>query len=80
MGEILARMGANMQVIAITHLPQIAGKGSSHFKIFKEDSEVATQTKIIKLEQDQRIDELAMMLGGTGGSDSARAHAKALLN
>ncbi|WP_298247869.1 DNA repair protein RecN [uncultured Christiangramia sp.] len=80
MGEILARMGANMQVIAITHLPQIAGKGSSHFKIFKEDSEVATQTKIIKLEKDQRIDELAMMLGGTGGSDSARAHAKALLN
>ena len=55
-------------------------KDSKHFKIFKEDSEVATQTKIIKLEQDQRIDELAMMLGGTGGSDSARAHAKALLN
>lgn len=80
MGEILARMGANMQVIAITHLPQIAGKGSAHFKIFKEDSEVATQTKIVKLEQDQRIDELAMMLGGTSGSDSARAHAKALLN
>lgn len=79
MGEILARMGANMQVLAITHLPQIAGKGSSHFKIFKEDNEVATQTKIIKLEQEQRIDELAMMLGGSSGSDSARAHAKALL-
>lgn len=80
MGEILRNMGQNMQVIAITHLPQIAGKGSNHFKIFKEDNEQATQTKIIKLEGDKRIDELALMLGGENRSDSARAHAKALLN
>ncbi|APG58989.1 DNA repair protein RecN [Christiangramia salexigens] len=80
MGEILQRMGINMQVIAITHLPQIAGKGASHFKIFKEDNEVATQTKIIKLEVDQRIEELALMLGGNIKSESALAHAKALLN
>ena len=80
MGEILQRMGNNMQVIAITHLPQIAGKGATHFKIFKEDSEVATQTKIIKLEEEERIEELALMLGGNTKSDSARAHAKALLD
>ena len=80
MGEILQKMGNNMQVIAITHLPQIAGKGGDHFKIFKEDNEVATQTKIIKLEEEDRIEELALMLGGNTKSDSARAHAKSLLN
>lgn len=80
MGEILQKMGNSMQVIAITHLPQIAGKGASHFKIFKEDNETATQTKIVKLQEEDRIDELALMLGGNIQSDSARAHAKALLN
>ena len=80
MGEILQKMGNNMQVIAITHLPQIAGKGATHFKIFKEDNEIATQTKIIRLEENDRIEELALMLGGNTKSDSARAHAKALLN
>jgi len=80
MGEILQKMGNNMQVIAITHLPQIAGKGTTHFKIFKEDNETATQTKIVRLEEEDRIEELALMLGGNTKSDSARAHAKALLN
>ncbi len=80
MGEILKKMGNNMQVIAITHLPQIAGKGATHFKIFKEDNETATQTKIVELEEKDRIEELALMLGGNTKSDSARAHAKALLN
>lgn len=80
MGEILQKMGNNMQVIAITHLPQIAGKGATHFKIFKEDNDTATQTKIVRLEENDRIEELALMLGGNTRSDSARAHAKALLN
>ncbi|MEO2062256.1 MAG: DNA repair protein RecN [Christiangramia sp.] len=80
MGEILQKMGANMQVIAITHLPQIAGKGSSHFKIYKEDNDDATQTKIVKLGENQRVEELALMLGGNTKSESALAHAKALLN
>ncbi|AVR43872.1 DNA repair protein RecN [Christiangramia fulva] len=80
MGEILKRMGNSMQVIAITHLPQIAGKGATHFKIFKEDSETATQTKILRLEENERIEELALMLGGNAKTDSALAHARALLN
>lgn len=69
-----------MQVIAITHLPQIAGKGSSHFKIFKEDIADTTITKIKELQTEERIEELAMMLGGNTKSESAMAHAKALLN
>ena len=80
MGGILQKMGNNMQVIAITHLPQIAGKGATHFKIFKEDNETATQTKIVLLDENDRIEELALMLGGNTKSDSAREHAKALLN
>lgn len=80
MGDILQNMGGSMQVIAITHLPQIAGKGSSHFKIFKEDIAETTITKIKELEKGERIEELAMMLGGNTSSESAMAHAKALLN
>ena len=80
MGDILQSMGSSMQVIAITHLPQIAGKGSKHFKIFKEDIKDTTVTKIKELETGERIEELAMMLGGNTLSESAMAHAKSLLN
>jgi len=79
MGDILQRMGTSMQVIAITHLPQIAGKGNTHFKIFKEDTVDATVTKIKELQPEERVEELAMMLGGNDISESAMAHAKALL-
>ncbi|MGY5847994.1 DNA repair protein RecN [Salegentibacter sp. HM20] len=79
MGEILQQMGNSMQVIAITHLPQIAGKGSSHFKIFKEDTGQVTSTRIKELEGEDRVDELALMLGGNTKSESARAHARALI-
>ncbi|SHF89192.1 DNA replication and repair protein RecN [Salegentibacter echinorum] len=79
MAGILQRMGNAMQVIAITHLPQIAGKGNSHFKIFKEDSASHTTTKIIELAENERVEELAMMLGGKNIGDSALAHARALL-
>ena len=80
MAGILQKMGKNMQVIAITHLPQIAGKGDRHFKIFKEDAANSTITNIKELEGEARIEELAMMLGGKNISESAVAHAKALLN
>lgn len=80
MAGILQKMGKVMQVIAITHLPQIAGKGSSHFKIYKEDAANSTITNIKELKEAARIEELAMMLGGNNISESAVAHAKALLN
>lgn len=80
MGDILQNMGNSMQVIAITHLPQIAGKGSRHFKIFKEDVEETTVTMIRELGTEERIEELAMMLGGNTRSESAMAHARALLH
>lgn len=80
MAGILQKMGKVMQVIAITHLPQIAGKGDRHFKIYKEDAANSTITNIRELKGEDRVEELAMMLGGKNISESAVAHAKALLN
>ena len=80
MGDIMLQMSTNMQVFSITHLPQIAAKGHSHFKVYKEDVNDVTQTNLIKLNHDERIVEIAQMLGGVEMSSSAIAHAKELLN
>lgn len=80
MGDIMLQMSKHMQVFSITHLPQIAAKGHSHFKVYKEDVNEVTQTNLIKLNHDERIVEIAQMLGGSEISNSAIAHAKELLN
>lgn len=80
MGDIMLQMSKSMQVFSITHLPQIAAKGHSHFKVFKEDVNNITQTNLVKLNHDERIVEIAQMLGGLEMSSSAIAHAKELLN
>ncbi|MFD1614254.1 DNA repair protein RecN [Gelatiniphilus marinus] len=80
MGDIMLQMSKTMQVFSITHLPQIAAKGHSHFKVFKEDVGNVTQTNLVKLNHDQRIVEIAQMLGGVEMTSSAIAHAKELLN
>ena len=80
MAVIMQEMSKSMQVFTITHLPQIAAKGDTHFKVFKEDVNDVTQTKLIKLNSEERIVEIAQMLGGVKLSDSAIAHAKELLN
>ncbi|WP_194768559.1 DNA repair protein RecN [Tamlana sp. I1] len=80
MGDIMLEMSKTMQVFSITHLPQIAAKGHSHFKVYKEDVDNQTQTNLIKLNHDERIVEIAQMLGGKEMSTSAIAHAKELLN
>lgn len=80
MGEIMKDMSANMQIFAITHLPQIAAKGDSHFKVFKSTVDDDTQSELKLLSQDERVIEIAQMLSGAVVSDSALNHAKALLN
>lgn len=80
MGEIMKEMSNEMQVFAITHLPQIAAKGNDHFKVFKSITDDKTQTELKLLNDDERIIEIAQMLSGTTISDSAINHAKALLN
>ncbi|MBW2961187.1 DNA repair protein RecN [Mesonia aestuariivivens] len=80
MAVIMNNMGKEMQVISITHLPQIAAKGSHHFKVYKQTENEVTKTNISLLDKNQRIEELAEMLGGKEKSASAIAHAKELLN
>lgn len=80
MAEIMRQMSGHMQVFAITHLPQVASKGHRQYKVFKEVSEGRTHTRIRELTQEERILELAQMLGGSGLSDSAMTHARELLN
>lgn len=80
MADIMHQMSRSMQVFSITHLPQIAAKGDNHFKVYKEDVNNKTTTHLIKLNQDERIVEIAQMLGGKKTSTSAIAHAKQLLN
>ena len=80
MGAIMKSMSNRMQVFTITHLPQIAAKGDSHFKVFKTDIEDVTHTQLKKLDEEDRIVEIAQMLGGLNITESAMAHAKQLLN
>lgn len=79
-GVILQSMSKNMQVVSITHLPQIAAKGDHHFKVYKEDNEEQTQTKLKQLNSENRLIEIAEMLSGDKKSESAIAHARELLN
>ena len=80
MADIMLEMSRNMQVFAITHLPQVASKGQQHFKVYKTEEDVKTNTRIKLLDTGERVVELAEMLGGKSVSDSALAHAKQLLN
>ena len=77
---IMQQMSLNMQVIAITHLPQIAAKGKNHYKVYKEEVNGITTTNLKQLSNPERIVEIAEMLSGKDISDSALTHAKELLN
>ena len=79
-GEMMAQISRSLQVIAITHLPQVAARGGHHFKVFKEDDETSTHTRIAELDPAARVDELALMLGGESSAEAARANAVALLS
>ena len=78
-GSILKKLSADMQVINITHLPQIAGMGDHHFKVYKYETETATLTSIRKLDKKERVEELATMLGGASPSETARKTARELM-
>lgn len=80
MAEIMQQMSVNMQVITITHLPQIAAKGKQHYKVYKQDIENNIVTRLKELTEIERIEEIAEMLGGKEISKTAIEHAKQLLN
>jgi DNA repair protein RecN (Recombination protein N) len=82
MGSVICAMGADMQVFAITHLPQVAAKGSAHYLVSKEIDPASGEaiSKIERLSDEQRVLELARMLSGSVLTDEAVANAKSLLN
>jgi DNA repair protein RecN (Recombination protein N) len=79
-GEVMHRMSRYMQVITISHLPQVAAKGAHHFKVYKETIDQSTYTQLKKLNPEDRIQEIAQMLGGEEIPETAVQHAKELLN
>ncbi|GGB68392.1 DNA repair protein RecN [Flavobacterium suaedae] len=79
MGDIMKAMSKNMQVFAITHLPQIAGKGDTHYKVFKTTEGDNTVSELKLLSQDERVNEIAEMLSGKDISETALTHARELL-
>ena len=79
MGSIMQQMSRSMQVIAITHLPQIAAKGKAHFKVYKDDTGEQTITFIRELTNDERLLEIASMISGESTSEAALQNARELL-
>lgn len=81
MGSMICRMGEDMQVFAITHLPQVAAKGNAHFLVSKAVTENGrTVSKISQLSPDERVNEVARMLSGSSITPEAVANAKSLLH
>ena len=78
-GRRLARLAENAQVLAVTHLPQVAAFANHHFRVIKDDDGVVTSSSVTRLTGDERVDELARMLAGQEDSDAAQAHARELL-
>lgn len=78
-GEKLAQIAENHQIVCITHLPQIACRGLHHFRIAKISDEISTQTTVVPLSPQQRTEEIARLLSGTSITDAARLQAKELL-
>ena len=81
MGRLMQQMGcANRQVLSITHLPQVAALGANHYKVYKEETEKGTVTNMIKLEQQERVREIAQMMSGEMLTDAAMQNASLLLS
>ncbi|WP_282036600.1 DNA repair protein RecN [Saccharicrinis aurantiacus] len=80
MGVIMQEISKNIQVLSITHLPQIAVKGQQHYKVYKSDTKDATHTSIVVLSYEDRVKEVAKMLSGSSLSEAALSNAEELLS
>jgi DNA repair protein RecN (Recombination protein N) len=78
-GRRLAKLAETAQVLAVTHLPQVAAFANSHFRVLKDDDGNVTSSTVVRLAGDARVDELARMLAGQEDSAAAQAHARELL-
>jgi DNA repair protein RecN (Recombination protein N) len=79
MGDIIKELSGMTQIINITHLPQVAAKGNNHYLVYKEDVANGTYTRVRKLDDSERVTEIAKMLSGAKITESALKHARELL-
>lgn len=79
MGNMMKKMAEDIQVLSITHLPQVASRGEDHFKVYKTDDNEKTTTHINRLNEEERVREIASMLSGTIINEAAMENARALL-
>lgn len=79
MGEIISRLAVEIQVVNITHLPQVASKGEAHFMVYKEENARGTRTYIIRLEGEERVRHIAAMLSGAAITEAALRQARILI-
>ncbi|MBP3670597.1 MAG: DNA repair protein RecN [Bacteroidaceae bacterium] len=80
MGSIMRNMSQYMQVIAITHLPQVAATGGTHYRVYKDDSGISSRTHLLQLDREERVEEIARMLSGTTLTEAALNNARELLS
>ena len=78
-GNLLRRLAADRQILCVTHLPQVASQGDNHIKVTKTSGKTTTRTRVRELDQEERVEEIARMLGGIRISQQSREHAKEML-
>jgi DNA repair protein RecN (Recombination protein N) len=78
-GQLLRQLGAKRQVLVITHLPQVAAQGEQHLQVSKSLEQGQTLSRIVALDQEQRVEEVARMLGGVEITETTRRHASEML-
>ena len=79
-GNLLRKLGADAQIICVTHLPQVAAQGHHHFRVSKSVSSEGASTTVEPLDEEQKVDEIARMLGGIEKTDQSVAHAEAMIS
>ncbi len=79
-GDLLKKMGKTLQLMAITHLPQVAAKGQNHFKVTKQEAAGKTQTNVISLSKEEQVIEIARLMSGEVINEAAISNAKELMN
>ena len=79
-GSLLRRLGGHAQIICVTHLPQVAAQGHQHYVVAKSTSKKSATTTVVQLTEEEKVDEIARMLGGVEKTDLSLAHAEAMLS
>ena len=78
-GQLMQQLGRHRQVLAVTHLPQVAACANHHLRVSKSSNAQGTQSTVTPLTQEERVQEIARMLGGAKSSDTSLAHAREML-